>query len=61
MRIKHFDPGLIGWEAKDASQERHLITSDGHTLNFEGISYKLEACDELIIEILVREGETEKG
>lgn len=60
MRIKHFDPELVGWEEKDESVVRAFVTADRYRLDFEGISYGLNDRGELLVEMLVREHEMER-
>lgn len=34
LRIKHFDPGLVGWEEKDRSADCDLVQLSGHEAVF---------------------------
>jgi hypothetical protein len=34
LRIKHFHPGLVGWEEKDQSKQFVLVQRDSHTAIF---------------------------
>jgi hypothetical protein len=42
LRLKHFDPLLNGWEAKDKFVEFKLVRIDGQTAYFDGLTYKLD-------------------
>ena len=40
LKLKHFDPGLKGWEEKDATVTFRLVKADRNTLWFEGLTLR---------------------
>jgi len=40
LRIKHFNPGLVGWEEKDESKEFVLVQHNGHEAVFLQLNVK---------------------
>jgi len=40
MRFKHFDPGLVGWEARDETVSFLLVERDGNTFWFDGLTLR---------------------
>lgn len=53
MRLKHFDPDLVGWEAKDAAQEFPLIALEGRTAYFDGMTMQRDG-DRLLSAVRIR-------
>jgi hypothetical protein len=49
LRLKHFDPALVGWEEREESVEFPLVRTSGRTLWFDGLTMRLVAPDELRI------------
>lgn len=48
LRLKHFEPGLIGWEEKADAVEFPLLRADAETLWFDGLTMRrVGAGDEL--------------
>lgn len=58
MRLKHFGPDLVGWEAKDRSVTFPLVRVEGDTFWFDGLTIQRVSPDEMHIWVsLQRSGE----
>jgi len=53
LRLKHFAPGLIGWEEKDKSVEFPLLTVTSDEIRFDGLTFTKVDKDAMTIEVLV--------
>ncbi|MGD8633253.1 MAG: DUF6265 family protein [Anaerolineales bacterium] len=51
LRIKHFDPGLIGWESRTESHEFPLLDLADQSITFDGIVYSLNDKGELVVDL----------
>ena len=54
LRLKHFSPGLVGWEEKDKSVEFPLLTTSSDEIRFDGLTFQ-KSDDGMNIEVLVDE------
>jgi hypothetical protein len=54
MRLKHFNADLIGWEEKDKSVAFRLIGRDGDAWYFNGLTYKREGRDRMLVAVRMR-------
>lgn len=57
LRLKHFDPDLVGWEEREESVSFPLIEVQGTTAWFGGLTLHREA-DQLLILLAMRRGDT---
>jgi hypothetical protein len=58
LRLKHFDPGLAGWEAQEAYISWPLIEAGEHRLVFEGLEMSLDDAGRLVVDLdISRNGE----
>lgn len=55
IRLKHFGPELIGWEAHDAFVVFELRETGPDFARFDGLTYRLTAADRLVAELVVTE------
>lgn len=55
--LKHFNPDMTGWEARDERVQFPLIRVDGHRAYFEGLTYHLVDPDTLQIWVAIRNGD----
>jgi hypothetical protein len=54
LRLKHFSPGLVGWEEKDKSVEFPLLTASSDEVRFDGLTFQ-KSDEGMSIEVLVGE------
>jgi Domain of unknown function (DUF6265) len=54
MRLKHFNADLTGWEEKDKSIAFPLIAREGETLYFNGLTYRREGRNRLLVAVRMR-------
>lgn len=40
LRLKHFNPEFVGWEAKDKSVDFKFVKKDGNKLHFSGLTFE---------------------
>jgi hypothetical protein len=60
IRLKHFDPELVGWEAQDGYVVFELRETGPDFARFDGLTYRLSEDGRLIAELSVtRNGERE--
>ena len=52
LRLKHFDPQLVGWEEKDECLEVPLQRVDADEAVFEGLAFERRGEDRLTIRVL---------
>lgn len=59
LRVKHFNPGpgLPGWEEREQDVAFPLVKVEGRTAWFNGLTYRLEGPDTLVIYLALRSGE----
>ena len=60
LRLKHFSPGLVGWEEKDKSVEFPLLTASSDEVRFDGLTFRKISDDAMAIEVLVGEDDGQK-
>ena len=60
LRLKHFSPGLVGWEEKDEAEEFPLVSVSEKEACFEGLKFINDGQDKLTIEVMIGEGEKAK-
>jgi hypothetical protein len=53
MRVKHFDPGFVGWEEKDAWVEFEPRRASAEAIAFDGLSIRRIGPDEITIRIMI--------
>ena len=53
LRLKHFSPGLVGWEEKDKSVEFPLLVASEDEVRFDGLAFQKVSDDEMVISVLV--------
>jgi hypothetical protein len=59
LRLKHFDPNLIGWEEKDGFVRFPLLETGPDFARFDGLLYRRQPDGTLLIELrMKRDGET---
>lgn len=59
VRVKHFTPDMIGWEAQRASIDRPLVERDGNLFRFDGITFERQGPDAFTVYFLNRKGALE--
>ena len=58
IRLKHFGPDLVGWEAQDGFVVFKLLETGPGLARFEGLTYRLDEDGRLIIDlVMTRNGE----
>ncbi len=55
LRLKHFDPKLRGWEAKDEFSEFRLIRAEPNAVYFDGLTYRLTEQGQLHVFVAMRQ------
>lgn len=55
LKLKHFDPQLNGWEAKDKFVRFPLIKVEGQTAFFSGLTYQLDEDDVLRVFVAIKQ------
>jgi hypothetical protein len=55
LRIKHFNPDLVGWEEKDKTVDFKLVALEPNAAYFDGLSYK-RVGDKLFGAVLIGHG-----
>jgi hypothetical protein len=58
MRVKHFNPDMIGWEDKDEWITFEPVTAGPDALIFNGLEIRRESEDRIVMTIRLRHGET---
>jgi len=61
LRLKHFSPGLIGWEEKDKSVEFPLLAVTPGEVRFDGLTFTKVDDDSMSIEVLVGDDGAKKN
>lgn len=56
-RIKHFSPDLEGWEEKDETTDFRLVSIEGRTAYFDGLTYARAGKNELRAAVALGGGE----
>ena len=56
MRIKHFDPGLKGWEGKDESVDFRFIKATDSKVFFDGLTFEQIGKSHIKVYVLLRNG-----
>ena len=54
LRLKHFNADLTGWEEKDRTVNFPLVARDNGALYFNGLTYKREEVNRLIVAVRMR-------
>lgn len=57
LRLKHFDPRLVGWEEKGETQDFRLVKVTQDKVYFEGFTFERINPDEINIYVVIEEGE----
>jgi Domain of unknown function (DUF6265) len=52
LRLKHFNPDLVGWEEKDKSVSFPLVKKDQRAVHFAGMSFHPQG-DELVVYLAI--------
>lgn len=55
LELKHFNPDMTGWEARDEMTRFHLVRIEDRTAYFGGLTYQLQDSDTLQIWLALRE------
>lgn len=55
IRLKHFNADLTGWEEKDKSAAFPLIAREGGSWYFNGMTYRREGRNRLLVAVRMRE------
>ncbi len=58
MRIKHFSPGLNGWETKDDFVSFEMIIADENKIELDGLVMERISSHEMIITVQIQKGDT---
>ena len=53
LRVKHFNPELVGWEEKDKSAEFRFTDASDNSVQFDGLKYTLIEPDKLTIAVTI--------
>ncbi|MEQ8403648.1 MAG: DUF6265 family protein [Oceanicaulis sp.] len=56
LRLKHFNPDLTGWEARDEFLDWPLVEAGERRIAFRGLEFQLDLNDRLIILLDMRRG-----
>jgi hypothetical protein len=56
LRLKHFEPDLVGWEARDESVDFPLVALDADTLWFSGLTMRRLDGERLVISVRLGDG-----
>jgi hypothetical protein len=57
MRVKHFNPDMVGWEEKGGWVEFEPVSVGADVLAFNGLVIRREAADRIVITIRLRRGD----
>ncbi len=57
MRVKHFNPDMVGWEDKDGWVTFAPISAGADALVFDGLVIRREGADRIVMTIRLRRGE----
>jgi hypothetical protein len=60
FRIKHFDPGLLGWESQTESIEFPFVNMAEDSISFDGIAYALDDEGNLVVDMISGEPGSEQ-
>jgi hypothetical protein len=52
-RIKHFNPDMTGWEAKDKFVSFDLVATEPHVWYFDGMTIRRTAADAMTVTVLI--------
>jgi hypothetical protein len=52
-RIKHFNPDMTGWEAKDTFVSFDLVATEPHVWYFDGMTIRRTAADAMTVTVLI--------
>jgi hypothetical protein len=58
MRVKHFNPDMVGWEDKGEWVTFEPVTAGPDALIFNGLEIRRESEDRIVMTIRLRHGET---
>jgi hypothetical protein len=57
MRVKHFNPDMVGWEERDTWHSFEPVSAGPDALIFEGLEIRREAEDRIVMTIRIRNGD----
>ncbi|MEZ5344524.1 MAG: DUF6265 family protein [Pyrinomonadaceae bacterium] len=57
LKLKHFDPKLVGWEEKDKTVDFRFIKKDGNRYYFQGLTFENAGENSLNIYLALRNKE----
>lgn len=57
MRVKHFNPDMVGWEEKGAWFEFEPVTATPDALIFNGLEIRRDGADRVVMTIQIRRGD----
>lgn len=60
LRVKHFDPGLLGWESRTESIEFPFVDMTETSITFDGIAYALDGQGNLVVDMVSGEPGSEQ-
>jgi len=58
MRVKHFNPDMVGWEEKGEWVTFEPISAGPEALIFNGLEIRREGADRIVMTLRLRRGET---
>lgn len=58
MRVKHFNPDMVGWEEKGEWVTFEPVSAGPDALIFNGLEIRRESADRIVMTIRLRHGET---
>lgn len=58
LRVKHFNPDMVGWEEKDGWHSFEPVSVSADTLTFDGLIIRRETPDRMVMTIRIRRGDT---
>lgn len=57
MRVKHFNPDMVGWEEKDGWHTFEPVSAGPDALVFNGLEIRREGADRVVMTIRLRRGD----
>lgn len=57
MRVKHFNPDMVGWEEKDGWVTFEPVSAGPDALIFNGLTIRRDGADRVVMTIRLRRGE----
>ncbi|MEH6743604.1 MAG: DUF6265 family protein [Hyphomonas sp.] len=60
IRLRHFTPGLSGWEDQSGPIDRRLLAIEGDTLYFDRVSFRRTGPDAYTVYFLNMDGDAER-